>query len=316
MEKGPNDITLTVPPESLCGCGSKKSFGDCHKVNQTFAPIVPKSMNAPGSATGKIVKRCYLSFTNNCDGKVTGEHILSRSVLSEITEKKIVLTFGPQGTREHSLNSDSLKVNRLCKRHNNGLHRMDSEAGRFIAALRSVEFALLDLETPAQRFFIFHLYDLERWLLKTLINMYYARLTPPGCRLPSDIMLGFFSEYDAPYGFYVQYLNPNGKERQFKFDNSVNANVILHEEVICGLAISFSGFNMVLALPSPLAHTRDFLNTHVLRPAILGFYRGQEMVSLVLGSGKGSNKKLWLRQGEGGERPVGIVGAKSNHLTQ
>lgn len=96
---------LIVPPESPCGCGSGKSFGDCH-LEDGNVKLSSKNINPPMPLTGQNIKKCYFAFTNNCGGGISKEHIISRTVLSKINDKQI--DFTRDGiTRTYSLDSSS-----------------------------------------------------------------------------------------------------------------------------------------------------------------------------------------------------------------
>ena len=54
--------------------------------------------------------------------------------------------------------------------------------------------------------------DLERWMLKTLLNVYYARLSvnPQAFSLPTNIQAAFNAPLRRPFGLYVPFKKGDG----------------------------------------------------------------------------------------------------------
>ena len=105
---------------------SGKAFSDCHRLVDGQVKIAYKNITPPSRPTYKSIKKCYFSFTNNCDGGISKEHIISRAVLKEITDKEI--TIEKNGIlRTVSIDSSSLTTKRLCRRHNSAVNGLDCE---------------------------------------------------------------------------------------------------------------------------------------------------------------------------------------------
>jgi hypothetical protein len=169
---GPNTRTrLIVPAASRCGCGSGRAFGECCLRDNRIIKT-PHSINPPPPQTGKSIRKCFLHRLQDCDGGISGDHILSRAVLAELLNTKVNL-HSTRISGEFRLDSDTLKTNSLCRRHNSAFSRVDSEAARFVRAFRSIHNNLSSgLYDTENRVFLFSGIDIERWLIKTIINIF------------------------------------------------------------------------------------------------------------------------------------------------
>ena len=86
-------FTLILPPESPCGCGSGRPLGQCHlKDNALDFPAAEPW--PPPPPTGQQSRKCYLKFTHDCGGPISAEHMVSQTVLREISDTKV--TFNAQ----------------------------------------------------------------------------------------------------------------------------------------------------------------------------------------------------------------------------
>jgi hypothetical protein len=63
----------------------------------------------------------------------------------------------------------------LCKRHNEALSPLDAMAGRFFSAVKLMHDDIFDKKTLSKRcrWFLFSGEELEHWLLKTAIGLFY-----------------------------------------------------------------------------------------------------------------------------------------------
>jgi hypothetical protein len=122
-----------------CPCGSANAARLCcfngHDWHKPPAVLGLKAL-PPAS----IIKKCYMMELGSCLGPISGEHIISESVIRvlmagggfsisglpwlEAGEEKIV---GPK----------NLRANCLCAKHNSALHPLDDAAKYFFASLKS-----------------------------------------------------------------------------------------------------------------------------------------------------------------------------------
>ena len=116
---------------------------------------------------------CYLAELNCCNGGLSGEHLISESVMRLLAGDGEFTIGGtpwlPEGEFK-SVGFNSLTAKCLCRRHNSALHQLDDAALSFFKSLRS---AFEDSSASSQVIVSGH--DLERWLLKTVKAMAVSR---------------------------------------------------------------------------------------------------------------------------------------------
>lgn len=124
--------------------------------------------------TGEIGSHasCYLHGTNSCCSKISGEHLISESVLRILAERELELSGFPwlKGARKR-LRFKNLTANCLCKTHNSALSPLDMAGARFFDAVQKCG---TGDSGPAQSFLISG-HDFERWMLKTLAALAASR---------------------------------------------------------------------------------------------------------------------------------------------
>jgi hypothetical protein len=159
------DPTATRRP---CICGSsKEASACCHVGGRWHKPSATLRLSEP--ETGYGADACYMRQFGACDGKVTGEHLVSETILRLIARDEIFRVGGlpwiePDEFR--SVGFKSLKAKCLCKYHNSALSPLDTAARYFFDWFRSA----LECAAGAKKAMMSG-HDLERWLLKTLKAM-------------------------------------------------------------------------------------------------------------------------------------------------
>src|SRR5579863_4127161 len=116
MPKENNRFILDL--DAPCPCGSPKLLRDCCGKWGTPRKRIP-SLVPPGPPSGYAHPRCYFRNTRNCSTKVTGEHVVSRTVLASIgTTIRVggAVWLPPGETRD--IRVQNLTSNILCDRHN------------------------------------------------------------------------------------------------------------------------------------------------------------------------------------------------------
>ncbi|UGY16865.1 hypothetical protein HAP48_0004935 [Bradyrhizobium septentrionale] len=147
-----------------CPCGSKKAARFCcfngkewHKPAATLGlKTLPRSSSVP---------KCYMKELGSCVAPISGEHIISESVIRVLMgdgEFSIGGLPWLAPDERKSLAPQSLRTNCLCTKHNSTLHPLDDAAQYFFASLKSY------LERDeGMRHALVSGHDVERWLLKT-----------------------------------------------------------------------------------------------------------------------------------------------------
>lgn len=109
------------------------------------------------------MKTCWAKGLGGCSGRITKEHYISRAVTGDCT----IEVRGLPGLANDSkkIHSSALARNMLCRAHNNGLSPLDVAAG--------AAFDVFWGRRPVEPTIDGRL--LERWCLKTCINIWYRR---------------------------------------------------------------------------------------------------------------------------------------------
>jgi hypothetical protein len=149
------------------------------------------------------MKKCFLDGYGECDGKLTGEHYISRTVLESISKGKMKIPIGglswqPESTLQE-IGIGSLESNILCYKHNSGLSPLDALAGQFYRYLDGVDKNPADVEDHFQ----VDGESIERWFLKVLCGLVKSS-SIRGCSF-KDEWLQILTGKDWPelWGLYV-----------------------------------------------------------------------------------------------------------------
>ena len=147
-----------------CACGSTKAAAACcfngSKWHKPPAVLGLKSLPAASA-----VAKCYMKDLNSCDGPISGEHLISQSVI-KILNGDIGFSISGMPSQKSGeakmLAPGSLRANCLCVKHNSALHPLDDAAKFLFGTLKS----FLGTDN-GNRHAIVSGHDIERWLLKT-----------------------------------------------------------------------------------------------------------------------------------------------------
>lgn len=148
--------------------------------NRTDAPP-PLGIRQRG---GLNLGYCWAEALGDCAGPITGEHIVSRAVFTD--ERVTVQGFRWCKDEPAQIGLNSLTANVLCARHNNGSHQLDDAAGAamhvFRQALKIAEGnrKLMPWVTPKVQRMTIDAGLLERWMLKTTLNLKHGSLLQEG----------------------------------------------------------------------------------------------------------------------------------------
>jgi hypothetical protein len=147
-----------------CPCGSAKSARLCCFDGHDWHKA-PAILGLKALPTASRVEKCYMKELGSCVAPISGEHIISESVIRILmADGEFSISGVPwlKAGEERILAPQNFKANCLCVKHNSALHPLDDAAQYFFASLKSC----LDLGTGS-RHAIVSGHDIERWLLKT-----------------------------------------------------------------------------------------------------------------------------------------------------
>lgn len=219
---------------------------------------------------GGSLDRCYMRDLQSCDGPISGEHLISQTVIEVLRGDGDFSVSGlpwQDAGEEKLLAPSNLTANCLCVRHNSSLSPLDSAAGLLFSALRECMEATVE---PAPYLFSGH--DIERWLLKTLKAMAVSRNLARGReRLPGlfhskvDVIEMLDDPHSWPTSAGLYFVMPTGSRfvnrPRFRLQPWFNEG----QKEIVGLWTSFVGLEFVMMIAVPTIETRTWL----YRPASL-----------------------------------------------
>jgi hypothetical protein len=289
---------MVYPPESPCGCGSKKPFGECC-LRDGEIKLTPKRSEPPLPGTGYCNKKCVLGWTRNCCAKISGDHIVSASVLRILNEQKITIS-SQSGSREHSIRSSALTVKKLCRRHNSALSVIDAEAARLFKGFVSIN-AHLSEGTDGQRLYFFHGTDIEYWLLKTLLMVFYSKqsnITPDKFQLPRHAISPFRYELDKPFGLYVPTQTNANDLGRFQTEATASVALITKGPLVCGVNVTLGGLPLTLLIDGEGSDFVSLLKTHTYRPKNLLFFKNDQVFCIGFAFSNGSSSDIWFSHGD------------------
>jgi hypothetical protein len=201
---------------------------------------------------------CWAAPLGNCDGKLSAEHYVSRSVFpapSLVVTRSGKITMGP---RQMSVESYARKM--LCRRHNSALSPLDQSAGEVFETLRRSgeiyeRHRLLPPYTrPMEEVLEVRADLLERWLLKVVLNFTHATdllIGPTGDqpgRAPVDLVRTCYGlqPFQGRAGMYVAAAN----DAQFTLGEYMTYREITRDDERRVVAAKFElrGIRFVLAL--------------------------------------------------------------------
>jgi hypothetical protein len=228
-----------------------------------LASDATRNMRVYGERT---VKECWAKCLGNCKGKITAEHIITEKIWG--SDEIGVMGFPSWCPTERKwIGVENFKKNMLCERHNSTLSPVDEGgiaafgAFRQAAAVHHQRSLNIEAGFRTGRFDVYP-YDfdgplLERWFLKTLINMElagdqklvigpYFDQPVPACELV-EAAYGR-STLSGNRGLYaVASLGASVKmEERIKFTSRVASSP--HGEFVAAGEFIFFGFTFLLVL--------------------------------------------------------------------
>ena len=255
--------------QQSCRCGSGRIAGVCClKESHWFKPPAIVTLRTP--CTGESVEKCYMRGLRTCDGKISGEHLISESVIRLLAGDGQFTIGGTPWLPEGAIKAvglDSLTANCLCERHNSALSPLDEAARYFLTALK----ASLEKASDVSNY-IASGHDLERWLLKTLKALAVSKNLARGRErlagsFASDVrileMLEKIEAWPAGTGLYcvMRAGDLTVNRNHFQLAPLTNSN-----EEICGLWTNILGLSFILVLETTVLTHLPQLASAVFRP--------------------------------------------------
>ena len=211
-----------------------------------------------------MATKCWAESLRDCEGSISLEHYVSECIFRD---REVKVKGFPWCKGEFkSVRIETLGRNMLCVKHNSELSPVDASMIRVIdeleksAALLDVRRNMLCRHWNVVRFSI-NSRLLERWCLKTLINVAYGReldvnLSYSGLSIPvAELVRVAFgkSEFEKPAGLYMQ--ASNGDTISLSEGLQIKTTTSDKGELVGG-QFNLFGYPFVLSiLPSAIAAT-------------------------------------------------------------
>ena len=269
-------IYSSFPRNEPCPCDSGEKAKNCCLTNNEWNKI-PADINPKSPKTNLFNKNCFASVTNDCDSKITDEHYISQSVLKQINKDgnkvKIQGSSWLNDNESKDLPTSSLVTKNLCKRHNEALSPLDSEASRFFEILDSYNNSFKG-ENYSEEIKVFCGEDLERWLLKTALGILESGQLkndgqPLKLKLPDNLIKILYGQYNWPKGWGLHI-----SEETITYQSSIGCTPIVDRELNNLIGMKFRINNFVYNLAFKLANdSRKTFGIH--RPKTLVFSDGK-----------------------------------------
>lgn len=202
------------------------------------------------------MKLCWAACLGGCSGKISREHIVSRSLFEG--ESIMVSGFSWCKDEEKEIGLSSLTAKILCVKHNNDLSDVDIAGAHAFDVLREMTMLSNVREKMKPRLWRVVNYTidgslLERWFLKTLINISLNSEYPIGkmakiAGQPSESLVKIAFGHQAFTGKSGLYSAAHVGQKINSSDRVIFAPLIKQEEYIIGGLFSFRGSRFILFL--------------------------------------------------------------------
>lgn len=200
--------------------------------------------------------KCWASCLGNCCDKISREHIISASLFKN-TKLVTVQGFHWCLNEEKEIGLSSLTANILCKHHNSLLSDLDLAAGHAFNIFEDIATYINEAVRTNGRFKarssnVNALY-LERWLLKTLINVSYGYNHFFGngqeIGVPDEHLVNVsFGRSKFRQGAGMYFASNEGEKLSFDSKLNITPLIYLPENRIVGAMFTFAGMQLFLWL--------------------------------------------------------------------
>ena len=208
--------------------------------------------------------KCWAKSIGNCDGKSL-EHYVTKSIFSS----GIVKVKGLHWCKEEKqVGLSGLGRKILCRNHNSLLSSLDSEAVNLMHALKyAVELRGVRSKLKPQKWSVHRKFingpNIERWFLKTLINLSYDEKDKYIVPLEelADICYGK-SKFKMPMGLYMA----ASKGDNISIDETFSmAPIWKDNSTLVGGIFEYAGFKHILALTNIDPYIKENSGTYRLK---------------------------------------------------
>lgn len=200
--------------------------------------------------------KCWASSLEDCTPEISGEHIVSASLFPQ---KSILELSGMSWLKgkKKKIPIENLTSNILCTHHNSTTSSLDTEAGKFFRIFDDIAQGYHKIgrlyDNKIHRF-EFNGYLIERWMLKTLINLWKSKSLDNAISFQAsleELALIVFGKTPFPgkSGLYLICKNgmPIDSRPKIEFQTILHGSSSTDAKII-GALIEIRGFALVLWL--------------------------------------------------------------------
>lgn len=203
------------------------------------------------------VKGCYASPLSNCSGKLSLEHTISRSLLSD--NINFIGEVFAEETINRTVPKNVFGSKCLCEYHNRLLSTADQEALHFMKCIfsdnklnKEIKAGKTDPISP--NYHKIDGYNFEKWCLKTLVNHTFQYPTKHRAHIDFSIILPILFEgksWGFPYGLSLMDRIAAGS---FNESGALHIDPQLDNGILMGGVLNFQGYKFLIWLPTPNSH--------------------------------------------------------------
>lgn len=215
---------------------------------------------------------CWAECIGGCNGGISREHVVSKSLFQSTALHVKGFPWCKDDFRTVGIESLTSKI--LCQNHNNNLSQLDNEASNLFNAIReycrleSVRKNTTSLARISRSATLVNAKLLERWFLKTLLNLSLSRdyyIGPIG-KIKKEVSLDLVQicygtkPFESAAGMYAA-ANPG---MLLESSDTLNFAPLLRDERVLGGFFEFRGFRFFLNLmPDDLPKMSNFQSLDV-----------------------------------------------------
>lgn len=187
---------------------------------------------------------CYANRLNSCEGPISSEHYISKSILKHFPK---ISSSGIPWLKDlkKDIPYQTLCSKCLCKRHNNFLSPLDDAAGLIFDKIVSFATDKREITKIPGRI-------LERWMLKVLFGLIATEkiATQDKKYTKNDLDLTWLnvlygiSDFPEGTGLYINYKVGD----KLNYSKKITLAPAFLNEKICGITVELAGFKFILSL--------------------------------------------------------------------
>jgi hypothetical protein len=177
---------------------------------------------------------------------------------------------------------------------------IDAEAARLFKSFVSIT-GHLNEGTEGQKLHFFHGTDIEHWLLKTMLMVFYSKrsdVSPDRFELTRHALTPFRYQLHPPLGLYLPTKTDAKKVTSFRTEPAATVALITKHDLVCGVSVSLGGLPLTLLVDGHEADFASLHETHTYRPTNLLLFRRKQVYAIAFVFDHGSKRDIWLSHGD------------------